>query len=170
MTKNVKPLTFEAFIEYFPEIDLPVVLTQESIHSFSSLNTPLPLTAIVEYLSANEEEEDPYTEYVSCFRFKVTESVLAIVFWKGTLLSYNYELWTIDLKRREIISKKIIGGTKVIDNIILRSDAVISADFEVEVLVNRYESSDQIYPTKSLKYHIEIMDDGFIHSELEEEK
>ena len=168
MTNNVKPLTFDAFINYFPEIDLPVVLTQESVHSFSSINTPLPPSAIGDYLlAASEEEPDEFTEYIACFRFQVNEHILAIVFWRGSLLSYDYNLWTIDLRKKEVISKKIIAGTKANKEVLLRSDAVISVDFEIEVLVNHYDSSHQMYPTKSLKYHIEIMDDGFMHSEKE---
>ena len=157
MESKLKPITLEQFIELFPLVELPVVLTEESILSFSSLNKTLPMAAILDYILEEEEEMDEFTEFVPCLSFAVSEDILAIVYWKGTLLSYDYFVMCIDLKRSKLISKKIIAGTKVLDNIIIKSNAVISPELEIEVLVNSYASSDQFYPVQSISYHIEIM-------------
>jgi len=167
MTNKIKPLSFEAFIEFFPEVELPVVLTEESIHSFSALNKPLPISGLIEFLKVEESDIDEYTEYVPCFRFPISDNYISIVYWKGGVLSYEYFLLTIDLKSLTIKARKIISGIKANNNILLKSNAVITADYEIEILVNHYEKPTQIYPSKSVKYHVEIMDDGSMHSEKE---
>lgn len=167
MRNKMKSLSFETFVEFFPEVELPVILTDESIHSFSKLNKPLPLAGLVEHMEIGERDIDEYTEYIPCFRFMVSENVLAIVYWKGELLSYEYFLLCYNIKSAEIVSKKIISGTKSNGDILLKSSSVITEDKEIEILVNHYNQASQLYPSKSIKYHIEIMDDGSMHSEKE---
>lgn len=167
MKNKLTSVDFGQFIDFFPELELPVILTDESIHSFSKMNTPLPMAAIVEYLVDTEEELDEFTEFVPCFRFQVSEEILAVVYWQGSLLSYDYYILSIDIKRLRLISKKIIAGTKILNNAFFKSNAVITPEFEIEVLVNSYKTSDQMYPTNSVNYHIEIMTDGSFVSEKE---
>jgi len=168
MTTNAKKPTLEDFLSYFPEISLPVSLTEESAVSFSKLNKALPLSLIEEFIDTVETDYDEFTEFIPCLQFPVSNYIVAFVYWKATLLSYDYILMVIDAKSGGVIAKKVIGGTKVVENRIFRSASMISEELEIEVIVNEYEDKiENIYPLSTVKFHMEIMSEGNIISEKE---
>jgi hypothetical protein len=168
MTSNGKKPTLASFLSYFPEISLPVSLTEESAVSFSKLNKALPSSHIEEFIDTVETDYDEFTEFIPCLQFPVAEHIVAFVYWKAALLSYDYIMMVIDAKSGGVITKKVIGGTKVIENRIFRSASVISEDLEIEIIVNEYEDkADNIYPLSTVKFHMEIMSDGSVISEKE---
>ncbi len=62
-------VSFEHFLEKFPEIALPVTLTAESHHHFDKYNDPLHLLMIEQFIVPYEEDDpDDMTEYMACFR------------------------------------------------------------------------------------------------------
>lgn len=160
MKQKIKAISFASFVEYFPEVELPIIITEESIHNFSKLNTPLPLSAYSFFIQSDSELPDEFTEYIPCLRFNPSEDVVAILLWKGSLLSYDYLMVSYHKKTGKEISRKIIAGTKIIDDTIIKSSAVISVDFEVDILVNSYSSEKQMYPERSEQFVVEIMSDG----------
>lgn len=171
MTTNAKKPTLEDFLSYFPEISLPVSLTEESAVSFSKLNKALPLSLIEEFIDTVETDYDEFTEFIPCLQFPVSNYIVAFVYWKATLLSYDYILMVIDAKSGGVIAKKVIGGTKVVENRIFRSASMISEELEIEVIVNEYEDKiENIYPLSTVKFHMEIMSEGNIISEKEKKE
>ena len=162
MKQKNQTISFSDFIKYFPEIDLPVVIAEESIHNFSQLNRPLPVGSFPYFLTQSEEEPDEFTEFIPCLRFLVSDEVVVILIWKGELMSYEYSLISYQLRTGKEIQRKVIAGTKIIDQWIIKSSAVISADFEVDILVNSYQSEKQIYPERSEQFVVEVMPNGIM--------
>lgn len=160
MKEKLKAISFASFIEYFPEVELPIILTEESIHNFSKLNTPLPISAYSFFIKEDVDIPDEFTEYIPCLRFTPGENVAVILLWKGGLLSYDYLMISYNIKKQEEINRKIIAGTKILEGTIIKSSAVISTDFEVDILVNSYSSEKQMYPERSEQFVVEIMMDG----------
>jgi len=93
MKKNLPP-EVEALLSYFPTIDPPLTLSEEIAYKFSANNKPLPQALVVEYFS-KWEKLDEYTELVPCCQLAFEEPFYAIIYWKGSLLRYEYILTTI---------------------------------------------------------------------------
>ena len=124
---------FETFLSYFPEIDPPVTLTDESIDHISLTNDPLPDPLIYEFIKKwDTAEDDEFTEYVPCFKWKL-EKIHCIIYWKAGLLKYEYFLVTTDLKG-EMIAKKSLCGTIVEGEIIKKSVARIEDENIINIV------------------------------------
>jgi len=87
-----KNKAFEAYLEAFQEIDLPITLTEELATVFSSENKPLKDEQIAEFIAKSDDDIDEYTEFVPCFQLKETEHFKAVVYWKGMLMESKYIL------------------------------------------------------------------------------
>ena len=116
MTKQLKT-TFKDFLSKFPEIALPVTLTEESHHHFSRTNDPLPAVMIEQFLLHIETEQvDEFTEYIPCFRIPETDGFHAIVYWKAGLMTYEYTMLTFN-KDGISIDKRVIASRLEFDSI-----------------------------------------------------
>ncbi len=167
MTKIIDDISFNEFLSFFPEIELPVILTEDSIKDFSSLNKALPIVAIQKFLMPFEEDkEDEFLEFVPCMSFSISERIVAIVYWRGSLLSYEYYLVTMDLQGNRI-SSKVIAGVISNGQKVQRSAATINDDFTIQLAINTDESAENnIEKLKS--YYMEIMPSGEIISYKED--
>ena len=133
MQKNTD---FKLFLDFFPTIDLPVLLGEDEHHVFSAENETLPLPLIRKYIlninegSINgemndensaetndnsvevlEDDTNDLVEYIACFQISNTENHHALVYWKADLLEYEYVLATFD-KNGKRIDAKPIGGMR----------------------------------------------------------
>ncbi len=128
MTSSSSPgLSFAGFLEYFPSVELPLILGEETHREFSQINDPLPLRAIEQYLlPLNEVEDDEeITEYIPCFQISDAGDFRLIVYWKAGLLSYEYHLASFT-PSGELIEHKVIAGTFYQDGVLSQSVATIS--------------------------------------------
>jgi len=158
-------INFDYFLEKFPEIDLPITLTEDSHFDFGRNNQPLPIEMVNQFLVPKEDPSiDEYTEYIPCFRLKKTEKFHAIVHWKASLLNYQYIMTTYDLKGI-VIDRSILAGTKAVDDSLLRSVATIDEDWIIYVMagVASYEE-DTFDPASSKSFHLELLSSGKIIS------
>lgn len=168
MSRSDKSPSLDDLLGYFPVISPPVSLTQESALHFSRENKPLSAAVTATFLSVLTDHDDE-VEYIPCFQLVVHGSIVAIVYWKAILLQYDYVLVTIDKKRAKVLSQKVIGGTRLLDNRIFRAGSAIREDLEIELVVNEYDTNEsELYPLSTQVYHIEIMADGQIISELDD--
>jgi len=128
-------VNFSSFLKMFPEVDLPITLTDDLHHVFSKNNDPLPSAMIQAFMLDDEEEQpDEFTEYIACFRFPKTEKFHAILYWKAELLTYEYVLVTYDKKGSQI-SKRLVAGTKAIGEMLERTVATIDEDWIIHSVV-----------------------------------
>lgn len=154
---------FEHFLEKFPEVDLPVTLSEDIHLEFSRLNDPLPQAMIEQYLNeAGDIVVDEFTEFVPCFSLKKTENFHAIVYWIGALLDYQYVMMTFD-KTGNRISHHVIAGTKLIDNALLRSVATIDEEWIIYVVAGMADAkTNQFEANASQSFHFELLATGEI--------
>ncbi len=151
------------FMEYFPEIIPPLTVTNEAIKDISKNNKTLPGVFIQEYFQSWHGELDEFTEYIPCFSLEEEEKFYAIVYWKGSLLSHEFYLATIDKRTQKLINKKVIAGTisdgiKVIDCV-----AKIEEDKSVHVMIGE-KTEKEFNPLESKAIYMEILPDGTIES------
>lgn len=155
---------FSSFLKIFPEVELPITLTDDLHHVFSKNNDPLPAAMIQTYLLENEEvEPDEFTEYIACFRFPKTEKFHAVLYWKAELLTYEYILVTYDEKGSQI-SKRVVAGTKAEGNMLERTVATIEEDWIIYCVrgVAPADENKAFDPSSSQSLSLEILATGEI--------
>lgn len=155
-------LTLGSFLEYFPLIELPITLTSDLHHIFLQENKPLPEGYIQKFLQAPEEVDDPYTEYAACFRLPGTEQYQALVYWKASLMTYEYILATFQNNGRPI-SSRIIGGTKSDGSTLLKRIATIDEEGLILIAEGIGPLDERLYnAAQSHTYQLEIAETGDI--------
>ncbi len=156
-------LNFGHFLEKFPEIELPITLTEESALAFSKANPPLSFHLIQEYILPIElEEVDDLTEYVACLRIPETNGFFAIIYWKASLMNYQYILATFS-KNGELIDRKVIGGTYSDGDLLVQSVATIEEDWIIYVVSGKTSTDATSYDASSSKsFNLELLATGEI--------
>ena len=162
MKPNEK-LNFGHFLEKFPEIELPVTLTEESARTFSQTNDPLSALLIAEYILPIEPEEaDEFTEFIACLRFPKTDGFFAVIYWKAALLNYQYILATFS-KKGELIDRKVIAGTYSDGETLVQSVATIEEDWIIYVVSGKTSANATSYDASSSKsFNLEVLATGEI--------
>lgn len=161
--KKIPDLTFIDFLEAFPEVELPIALTEDAQAVFSNENKPLSKLMIEEFIVPMDNAIDEFTEYVPCFRIPQTHDFHAIVYWKGGLLNYEYFLITFD-KRGNLIKKKMVAGTQVKGDALLRTVATIKEDWTIASVVGVASAKDSLAydASTTLDSTLELLADGQI--------
>ncbi|NND09375.1 MAG: hypothetical protein HKN87_23630 [Saprospiraceae bacterium] len=161
---------FSALATFFPKIDLPITLSVETHHIFSKENKPIPLGLIATFLSTDhEQDQDGFTEYIACFKLPTEGRFSALVYWRASLMEYEYILTTFERSGRRI-SSKVIAGTKSNGESILRRIATIDEDGLITVAEGIQEAADRHYdPLDSRTYQLELTSTGDILHMLEEQ-
>lgn len=162
--KKHQNISFSQFLKLFPVVELPITLSAESHHTFSKENKPFPQIAIQEFLIPLESEEpDDLTEFIPCFRIPKTGPFHAIVYWKASLMTYEYILVSFN-KQGLLIDKKIIAGTKAHGEALAKSVATITEDWEIFMVggVTDSEDDSNYDPTSSQSLSLELLPTGQI--------
>lgn len=162
-----KPVTFEDFISFFPEITPPFTITETSIDHAKETNKYLPEILIQEFIAKWEVNVDEtITEYFPCLSLPSTEHYNAFIYWKASLMKYEYVLITLD-KSNNLISRKVISGVFADNETIKKSAARIDEDLIIHIMVGAsfpadMEDADNYNPTNSQSIVMEILDRGEI--------
>ena len=155
-------IKFKQFLSVFPEIPLPVTLSEETHFDFSLQNDPLSDALIEEFIGRYEAvERDDLTEYVACFQLKGEHGYRAIVYWKASLLQYDYVLATYN-GLGAMIDKRSIAGTKVKDGLIARTVATINESGTILKAEGAASLSGSFDPNATKYEKLEINEEGFI--------
>jgi hypothetical protein len=158
---------FHEFVAKFPPVSMPATLGEETHLVFSRENEQLPLAMIEQFILPIEEktpENEELIEYIPCFSIDQTEQFIALVWWKADLLDYEYVLATYTDKG-QLISRKVIGFTKVVDGLINRAVATIDEDWVIFIAEGRAKANRSVEdfdPTSARTYEMEIMANGEI--------
>jgi len=159
---NKKTLSFDAFLNYFPEVELPITISEDLVHTADSFNKVLPASAVEDYILKWEDGEvDEYTEYIACFRLPETDEYHAIVYWKGGLMRYEYFLVTLN-KQGELIAKKPVSTTISDGNTVKKSVAQIDEDLIIHIMAGENLADEKYDPNNSKAFNMEIMFTGDI--------
>ncbi len=159
----MKAISFSQFLAKFPLIELPVLLNEDTHHTFSTENSPLPEAMIQEFILPIEDADtDEFTEFIPCFLLPLQEEYHAMVYWRAGLLQYQYTLATFT-KKGLFIDKRIIAGTFIHGETITQSVATINESFEIFVASGQGNTRNEDYDAESsTAYELEIAPDGLI--------
>jgi hypothetical protein len=148
---------FAGFISKFPEIDLPVTLTEDSHLHFSRANQPLPQAMVHQFIHEIEGSSfDEYTEFIPCMRLPATHGFHAIIYWRAGLMDYEYTLATFGTKG-DFIDKKVIAGTKMHEGMLVRSVATIDPDWLIYIVIGQSDPEET---------HFKAVDNRSLNMEL----
>ncbi len=161
MSKKTK-IDFKAFLKKFPSVEMPVTISDEVSNEFSKRNDPLPMPLIEQYiLSYEEEEPDDMTEFVPCFKIKGTKKMDAVVYWKAGLMTYEYVLITFS-PMGDMIDRRVIAGTKVENEVVVKSVATIDEDFNIFVVGGVNKDGNEYNPGNSQSVSLQLLQTGKI--------
>jgi hypothetical protein len=157
-------MSFEKFISYFPVVEPPFTITETSIDSFKQNNDYLPGTLTEEWLETIEgEESDEFTEFFPCLRLPDQDNYIGILYWKASLLRYEFILSTLT-KKGQLIDKRVIAGMLVRDSLIIKSVANIDEDLIIHVMTGSFFHDDIIDSDDNKPFSLEILPSGEIVS------
>lgn len=160
--RKQRNISFQSFLEFFPEVELPVMLTSETASEFSKYNHPFSASIIQEYCIEWDIEVDEFTEYIPCFKIPDTGDFTAIVYYKATLLEYGFFIVTY-LNSGELISKKPLNSILLADDSIKNSAATIDEDWVIKIVSGEQVIKELDYDTsKSKTTSLEILPTGDI--------
>lgn len=158
MTPNIK---LEDFLDYFPSIKLPITLSENSISHIEKASKILP-ESILDTTIRNWEKVDPdgFTEYVPCFTLAKNENFVLLVYWKASLLGFEYFAVTLGYDFKLIDRKQIASTLHVRDQI---KSSVVHIDedltFHVVASVNSV-TAHSFNPSNSQAFHFEVNPSG----------
>lgn len=154
-------MEIQKLLDFFPEIQVPVTLREDTYEELSANKPPIPEDIIAYFLIDENEEDDGMTEYIPCFRLPNTKDFYALVYWKASLLNYQYILKTYTTDGTGVIDSVIIGGTVVEGDKLIQSIAMIDADNAIYIATGTssddYDFDDAATNTTR---SIEINEDG----------
>jgi|GEM_PF-99470 len=156
-------VSFKQFLETFPEVPLPIVLADVTHHEFCQSNEPLHQLMIEQHIGRVEgEASDELTEYVACFKIPETFDFHAIVYWKASLMNYQYVLATFE-KTGMFIDKRVIAGTYSDGKTVTKLVATIDEDWTIYIVAGQLEGSADVYDASSTtSFELELLTDGKI--------
>lgn len=166
---NKNDITIEEMLSFFPELELPITLTEESALNFSNHNKALPFEALTKFILPYEDEHDDLTEYVPCFRLMETFDIHVLVYWKASLMNYQYKMLTLD-KKGNFIDGKVIAGTLSNNETIIRTVSTIDEDWIIHSVVGEEDTKSNALNTNSRAFTLELLATGEIIFSLNEQK
>ena len=161
--------SFRFFIKHFSKEKLPITLSDENIHYFDSKNRALGQDVIRRFILQGEPNDDEeLTEYIACNLVAKTKNFIAVVWWRGSLLAYDYVLASFN-KNGILISKKVIAGVRSDGKNVHKSVATIDEDWVVNIVAGSQLESDQEYNAqKSQHTSLELLPTGEIVFSLQD--
>lgn len=154
-------MDFQQFLKYFPEVELPITLREDTYEELSADMPLLPQAMIEHFLMEENDFEDDLTEFIPCFRFKKHEHFEALVYWKASLLNYEYILKTYTNDGEGVIDSQTIAGTQVKDSQIMQSIAIVGSDDTIYIATGNINDDGTIADaSQNTSRTIEINEDG----------
>ena len=131
--------TFQYFLEQFPDLELPLTFSEDTVRTISRETPPLPPALIAEFLLPIEPGmADELTEFVACMRLPQNKDYVGIVYWRADLLQYHYTLATFHPATRELIDRKVIAGVSYDGEEVTQTQAVVNENMMI------YQVSGQV--------------------------
>ncbi len=156
---KVQQITYKQFLDFFPLVEPPIVLSKDNSFTFSKENKPIPGSALNTFFVRWGEEFDEYTEVVPCIRLKAEKEYQTLIYWKASLLIYEYILITLD-KNQQIISRKVIAGVISDGQKSVQSAATIQEDLTIHIASGELVDGELYNAADSKHMYMEILPSG----------
>lgn len=155
--------SFEDLLQYFPEVETPIEVTDELVMTADPINKVMPPEILHTYIYEWEgrAEVDEYTEFVPILKIKETDEYHALIYWRGGLMSYEYFLVTCD-KSGTLITRKPIASTHSDGKTIKKAVATIDEDLIIHIMAGENPVDEKYNPENSRAFSMEILHTGDI--------
>jgi hypothetical protein len=162
-------LSFPDFLTKFPEIDLPVILSDETQRELVKINQPLSVELVRRFIGREDGVDPEDTEYIPCFRIKDTFEIHAIVYWRARLGEYSYHMATYS-KSGKMIDRRQIGWTRYDSKgEIHQAITTIDHDWIISVAEGKHRGRSLYNPKSSKIWQMELLVTGEIVYSFNEE-
>jgi hypothetical protein len=138
------------------------VLSEDTIEGIKLEAQPISELLLQSIMSNFESEIDEFSEFIPCFRLPDTDQYIGLIYWKASLLKYEYVLVTLNSKSYQMISRKVICGTIVSGEILKKSAAYIDEERIIHISAGAIIAGNTYDPANSQAFYMEIMEDGTI--------
>lgn len=162
MQKKVND-SLELFLDFFPVVELPVTITEESQRAFERENEVLSQPLIEKFLLLEtEDNQEEFTEYIPCFKVPETAGIHAVVYWRARLMEYEFFLLTLDKEGNHLDQKRIAGLFSNNDKL-LRMVSTIDRDWIIHVIIGESSLDDETFdPSSTMDFSFELLATGEI--------
>jgi len=162
--KGEQQVDFKYFLEYFPEVELPMTMTEETARLFSSQNEPLNAETIAQHILPHHEGRvDDVTEFVPCFKVPDTHGFHALVYWVASMMTYEFVMITFT-PNGGFIDIRTLAGTIYDGKLLTQSVATMESDWIIYIVTGQ-SSGEQLHSynaASSRAYDLELLPDGRI--------
>ncbi len=153
---------FEALLDFFPLVELPVLLGETTHLTFSAHNPPLPAILSQKWLNHTDYAlDEELTEHIPCFHFNMPDHKIGLVYWEAGLLYYHYHL-LIFTKDGRLINDKVIAGLTSRDKLLHRTIAHLEENFIIHTLSASHQENEEIHTENANSQSYQILPDGQI--------
>jgi hypothetical protein len=154
---------FQQFLALFAPVELPVTLTLDSHRTFEQIADLIPPDLSASFIGQDDElPEEEFTEYLPCFILPGDKEFISLVYWKASLMRYDFIIATYT-KSGIPISRQVIAGTSSDGKIITKKVATILPDGSIDVIASHQSVNDLHFdPSQSQELNYELMPNGFI--------
>ncbi|MBC6996358.1 hypothetical protein QWY85_20085 [Neolewinella lacunae] len=143
-------IRFEHFLEQFPELELPMTFTEETVRAISRETPPLSPRVIDQFILPVEPGmADELTEFVACLRLPEADEYAGVVYWRADLAQYHYTLVTFNPNTQELIDRMVIAGTSYDGAEVLQSQAVLTEALVIYQVSGQSGGGDYDYQAAS---------------------
>ncbi len=157
-------------LDYFPEVELPVSLSPDSITEISRTNKPLPTRLQSVIMAHWETDIDDLGEVIPCFQLPLEKDYFTLIYWRANVLSHEYIIATVDRLERNIISRKVIAGIITDGERVIQSVANLQEDKIIHIMAGETKNQTTDYdPLTSSAFFMEILPGGEIYSQKEDQ-
>jgi len=156
-----REIQLKDLLEFFPEVELPIEITEDLVMTAEKVNKVFPAEIIEEFIVKWEggEDFDEFTEFVPILRIREAEEFHALIYWKGGVMKYEYILVTLD-KLGNLITRKPIASTLSDGNTVKKSVSKIDEDMIIHIMAGENEVNGKYDPSKSQAFSMEILHSG----------
>jgi hypothetical protein len=156
-------MSLDKILHYFPQTDLPLLLSDDHISEIESTVQQLPQSFVEEFLMTWEGGfDDEMTEFIPVGSLPPLENqIFPIVYYKASLLKYEFILATFD-KNGNLINRKSIASTIVEGENIKRSIASIETDYIIHIMAGQTKVRNDYEAHMSKSFSMEVLSDGQI--------
>ena len=167
---KVPTARFAEFIEFFPSLTPPFSLLPD-LQQIPSDPVPIPEVLQDAFILPFEGDEvDQFTEYIPYGKIGNTKPFHALIYWKASILKYEFILATYGPDGQPI-SHAIIGGIRYESEGTIHSVAVINENLQITIAEGLVEeNTDTIQPGETQSYFMAIKPSGEIIYEMNEEE
>lgn len=157
-----KKETFTQLLDFFPLVELPVLLGETTHLTFSEHNPPLPEYLAHLWLERTDLAiDEELTEYIPCFHFQLPDNKIGLVYWEAGLLYYDYHLIVFE-KDGTRLDEKVIAGLRSKDQVIYRTIAHLEEDFSIHTMAASHRDQEDISPENTSSQSYRILPEGRI--------